>query len=130
MNNSNAIEDNIMLNNFNPMELAKQVESLQKQVNLLHLEAIGAKVDPMHTDNKSKRFDLKKILNYLNFFNAFFFLMLNRQLLLDHLNESKKYLNETKGKTKENVSKNSETSIVFKLFRDLESDEMEKANKV
>ena len=73
MNNSNAIEDNIMLNNFNPMELAKQVESLQKQVNLLHLEAIGAKVDPMHTDNKSKRFDLKKILNYLNFFNAFFF---------------------------------------------------------
>jgi hypothetical protein len=58
------------------------------------------------------------------------FLFLNRQLLLDHLNESKKYLNETKGKTKENILKSSETSIVFKLFRDLESDEMARANKV
>lgn len=107
MNNLNAAEENQMLTIFNPMELAKQVEGLQKQVNLLHLEAIGAKVDPMQADTKSKK-----------------------QLLLDHLNESKKYLNETKGKTKENILKSSETSIVFKLFRDLESDEMARANKI
>jgi len=56
MNNLNAAEENQMLTIFNPMELAKQVEGLQKQVNLLHLEAIGAKVDPMQADTKSKKF--------------------------------------------------------------------------
>ena len=55
MKNANNAEENLMLTSFNPMELAHQVESLQKQVNLLHLEAIGAKIDPTQTDNKSKK---------------------------------------------------------------------------
>lgn len=49
---------------------------------------------------------------------------------MDHLNESKKYLNDAKVKAKTTAFENSETSIVFKLFRDIEMDEMEKANRV
>lgn len=55
MNILNNAEENLILTNFNPMELAQQVEGLLKQVNLLHLEAIGAKIGPLQTDNKSKK---------------------------------------------------------------------------
>lgn len=53
MNDSNTNQD---ITNFHPIELAQQVEGLQKQVSLLHLEAIGAKVNLSQTDNKSKKF--------------------------------------------------------------------------
>ena len=60
MNDSNTNQD---ITNFHPIELAQQVEGLQKQVSLLHLEAIGAKVNLSQTDNKSKKF----LLFFFNF---------------------------------------------------------------
>lgn len=61
MNNSDLSEDKQAMN-FNPVELAQQVESLQNQVNSLHLEAIGAKSGNSLPDNKSKKFNLKFLL--------------------------------------------------------------------
>jgi hypothetical protein len=50
---------------------------------------------------------------------------------LDHLNESKKYLNAMSKDTSKSVgSNNNDSSIVFKLFRDLESEELERASRV
>ena len=50
MNNSDLSEDKQAMN-FNPVELAQQVESLQNQVNSLHLEAIGVKSGYSLPDN-------------------------------------------------------------------------------
>lgn len=61
MNNSDLSEDKQAMN-FNPVELAQQVESLQNQVNSLHLEAIGVKSGNSLPDNKSKKFNLKFLL--------------------------------------------------------------------
>lgn len=46
------------------------------------------------------------------------------------MNESKKFLNATKEISKDKTIANAEQSIVFKLFRDLETDDLEKASKV
>ena len=50
---------------------------------------------------------------------------------MDHLNESKKYLNAMSKDTSKSVgNNNNDSSIVFKLFRDLESEELERASRV
>jgi hypothetical protein len=48
-------EDKQTLINFNPIDLSKQVENLQKEINSLHLQKIGARVDASKLDNKTKK---------------------------------------------------------------------------
>jgi len=48
-------EDKQTLINFNPVDLSKQVENLQKEINSLHLQKIGARVDASKLDNKTKK---------------------------------------------------------------------------
>lgn len=105
INRTETSENASKLLNLNPVELTQQVESLQKQINSLYLDSIGAKVDVSKTESKIKK-----------------------QLLLDHLNESKKYLSSSSA-SKEST-KSTETSIVFKLFKDLEAEDLAKANKI
>ena len=50
-------EDKQTLINFNPVDLSKQVENLQKEINSLHLQKIGARVDASKLDNKTKKYD-------------------------------------------------------------------------
>lgn len=42
--------------NFNPVELTKEVENLQKQIKSLHLQSIGAKINISDLDNKAKKY--------------------------------------------------------------------------
>lgn len=105
INQSESPDSAAKLLNYNPVELSQQVELLQKQINSLYLESIGAKVDVSKTETKVKK-----------------------QLLIDHLNESKKYLNSAKDASNKQAS--TESSIVFKLFKDLEAEDLAKANKV
>ena len=49
-------EDKQTLINFNPVDLSKKVESLQKEINSLHLQKIGAKVDLSKLDNKTRKY--------------------------------------------------------------------------
>ena len=55
-------EDKQTLINFDPVELSKQVEHLQKEINVLHLQKIGAKIDSSKLDNKARK------LVYISFF--------------------------------------------------------------
>ena len=48
-------EDKQTLINFNPVDLSRQVENLQKEINSLHLQKIGARVDASKLDNKTKK---------------------------------------------------------------------------
>lgn len=105
INQSESPDSAAKLLNYNPVELSQQVELLQKQINSLYLESIGAKVDVSKTETKVKK-----------------------QLLIDHLNESKKYLNSAKDASNKQAS--TESSIVFKLFKDLEAEDLAKANKI
>ena len=118
-------EDKKQLIDFDPINLSKQVEELQGKVKTLHLETIGAKVDIDKLNNKAKKFAFSffnfsrlKLLNIL--------LFLNRDLLYDNLNSLKKEL----AKNSDKKGGQSESSIVFKLFTDLEASDLAKANKV
>jgi hypothetical protein len=48
-------EDKQTLINFDPVDLSQQVETLQKEINALHLQKIGAKIDITKLDNKAKK---------------------------------------------------------------------------
>ena len=48
-------EDKKTLINFDPVDLSKQVDNLQKEINVLHLQKIGAKIDVTKLDNKAKK---------------------------------------------------------------------------
>lgn len=98
-------EDKKQLINFDPVDLSKQVEELQTKVKTLHLETINAKIDIDKLNNKAKK-----------------------DLLHDSMNALKKDL-EAKQKT-DTKEKQSESSIVFKLFADLEADELAKTKKL
>lgn len=96
-------EDKKQLIDFDPINLSKQVEELQGKVKTLHLETIGAKVDIDKLNNKAKK-----------------------DLLYDNLNSLKKEL----AKNSDKKGGQSESSIVFKLFTDLEASDLAKANKI
>ncbi|CAF0838503.1 unnamed protein product [Brachionus calyciflorus] len=96
--------------NFDPLELTKQVEVLQKQVKNLHLHSIGAKTDISDLDNKDKK-----------------------QLLVDHLSSLKKLLTHANLDNKQSGTTEAlkhDTSVVFKLFSDLENADLARANKL
>lgn len=97
-------EDKKQLIDFDPINLSKQVEELQSKVKTLHLETIGAKVDINKLNNKAKK-----------------------DLLHDSMNALKKDLAI---KEKTDGQKGDESSIVFKLFTDLEANDLARANKV
>lgn len=99
-------EDKKQLIDFDPIALSKQVEELQNKVKTLHLETIGAKIDIDKLNNKAKR-----------------------DLLTDSLNAMKKDLSK-KNKSGDAAQTQSEASIVFKLFTDLEANDLERANKI
>ena len=48
-------EDKQTLISFDPVELSKQVDILQKEINVLHLQKIGVKTDLSKLDNKAKK---------------------------------------------------------------------------
>ena len=48
-------EDKKTLVNFDPVDLGKQVERLQQEINALHLQKLGARTDASKLDNKSKK---------------------------------------------------------------------------
>ena len=56
-------EDKKTLVYFDPVDLTKQVESLQKEINTLHLEKLGARTDVSKLDNKATQFEF----TYFNF---------------------------------------------------------------
>ena len=56
-------EDKKTLANFDPVGLGKQVEGLQKEINALHLQKLGARTDVSKLDNKAKKLGF----NYFNF---------------------------------------------------------------
>lgn len=96
-----------------PVELLNQIETLQKQIANLHLESMGLKSESSNVDNKTKK-----------------------DLLLDHLNQMKVKLNSHQksesiktGKQTENVD-SGDSSIVFKLFADLDLDDLQQAKRV
>lgn len=97
-------EDKKQLIDFDPINLSKQVEELQSKVKTLHLETIGAKVDINKLNNKAKK-----------------------DLLHDSMNALKKDLAI---REKTDGQKGDESSIVFKLFTDLEANDLARANKV
>lgn len=99
-------EDKKQLIDFDPINLSRQVDELQNKVKTLHLETIGAKVDINKLNNKAKK-----------------------DLLYDNLNALKKELvkNEKSGN---DSSKTDDSSIVFKLFTDLEQSDLARANKL
>jgi dynactin-2 len=99
-------EDKLTLINFDPVELSKQVDVLQKEINALHLQKIGAKsFDVSMLDNKAKK-----------------------QLLLDHLNNFKANLKTSKNEPTKVATDSS--AISFKLFADLEEADLDRAKKV
>lgn len=101
-------EDKKQLIDFDPIALSKQVEDLQNKVKSLHLETIGAKIDIDKLNNKAKR-----------------------DLLMDSLNAMKKDMSKSKAKSGNEAARTqSEASIVFKLFTDLEANDLERANKI
>ena len=55
-------EDKQTLINFNPVDLSKQVENLQKEINSLHLQKIGARVDASKLDNKTRKYRFISLL--------------------------------------------------------------------
>lgn len=96
-------EDKKQLIDFDPVNLSKQVDELQAKVKTLHLETIGAKVDVDKLNNKAKR-----------------------DLLYDNLSASKKDLDK-KEKSKEGQD---ESGIVFKVFSDLDANDLARVNKI
>ncbi|RNA23256.1 dynactin subunit 2 isoform X2 [Brachionus plicatilis] len=95
--------------NFDPINLTKHVESLQKEIKNLHLQSIGSKSDITFLDNKAKK-----------------------QYMVDQLNSLKQVLGQN---SDSKASKNPDllkhdTSIVFKLFADLENSDINKAKKI
>jgi septum formation inhibitor MinC len=91
---------------FDPIELLKQVEYLKKQVTNLQLEQIGAKQSVGKLEGSTKK-----------------------QLLVDHLNDLKKSLNKADVEAKSH-EQSVEKSMIFKIFNDLDSSELNKASKV
>lgn len=61
-------EDKKTLVYFDPIDLTKQVESLQKEINTLHLQKLGARTDVSKLENKAKKFEF----TYFNFAERMF----------------------------------------------------------
>lgn len=108
-NETSKDEEKKKLLNFDPIDLTKQVEGLQKQVKNLHLQSIGAKTDISELDNKTKK-----------------------QLLVDHLNQLKGLLGQKMDSKQQGQGQDlkHDSSVVFKLFSDLEKADLNRANKI
>ena len=59
-----------------------------------------------------------------------FNLIYKRELLIDNLNAMKKVLTTKSDQTENKDNKSSESSIIFKVFTDLEATDIERTNKV
>lgn len=101
----NEKNENVSLE-FDPIELLKQVENLKKQVTNLQLEQIGAKQSVTNLDGSTKK-----------------------QLLVDHFNDLKKSLGKVDIEAK-SQEQSTDKSMVFKIFNDLETSELNRVSKV
>lgn len=65
---TNSDEEKKKILNFDPINLTKQVEVLQKDIKNLHLQSIGNQSDITDLENKAKKLILKFLFeNLLNF---------------------------------------------------------------